>query len=95
MNAPKPHGGFANRETENVVLWLENDAKHYRHVNKLCRVWFTEPMNYGGERGECLRAFSRAVAAYSARLWPSGATADGCRLAPVDWLEIAAHWVEP
>lgn len=91
----KTANGFANPETENVTLWLENYRPHYDAVNKLQKIWFTVPMDHGGERGECLQTFAAAIRSFCARRWPTMATPDGHSLAAVDWPEIAAHWVEP
>lgn len=87
--------GFANAETENVTLWLSNYRPMYDQMRKLQRTWFDEPMRHGGEEGECLKTFAAAIRAYCVRVWHTLATPDGHELANVDWVEIAAHWVEP
>lgn len=92
---PRENLGFANAETANVVLWLENNRPLYDAVKRLENTWYTGPMNYGGDRGECLHVFARAIRGLCRRTWIELVTPDGFELAQVDWAEIAAHWVEP
>ena len=85
--------GFANPETENVSLWLANNRPLYDAANRLQGTWFGNPEP--SDRAECLRAFANALRGFCVRQWPTLETPDGHGLGNVDWLEIAAHWVEP
>lgn len=88
------HQGWSNEAGLNVNLWLANDRDLCAHVNLLQRVWYVAEADEWG-RVDSLSDFARAISNYCLALWPAAQTPDGHDLGDVDWLELAAHWVEP
>lgn len=87
--------GWSNRETWNAALWLSNDEGLYKAINRLQGTWYNGQCETVGQQADSLQAFAKAIRNFCVRQWPDLKTPDGDELGQVDWLELAASWVEP
>ena len=79
------YNGWTNRETWNVQLWITNDEPLYKLVKSL----LGNPQKGSVTTG----TFADDLEAFLWIMW-EGKTPDGCRLNPVNWVEIATSWFE-
>ena len=68
------YNGWRNRQTWNVMLWLDNDEGYYHAYRR--------QLKWGKYTAATAEQFVRD-------LWPSGYTPDGDLMVDVDWRAIA------
>lgn len=71
------YNGYANYETWNVALWLDNDEGTYKEVSRMAR--------WG-------RLTENALYDFCMEIWPGGKTPDDARLKDVDWEELVTGY---
>ena len=75
--------GWTNRETWNVQLWITNQEPLYKLVRILLGNRNIGSVTTG--------TFADDLEAFLWIMW-EGMTPDGCKLNPVNWVEIATTW---
>jgi hypothetical protein len=84
------YNGWANYETWNVVLWINNDEGLYNHARDLMDAWNED------SHGSMDHFYSRAAREVCSELFPSGQTPDGVKLSDsrIDWIAIVDMLLE-
>lgn len=84
------YNGWANYETWNISLWINNDEGIYNHARDLMDSWCDD--SYG-----CMETFdSRAAREVCGELFPSGKTPDDVQMSDssIDWSAISDMLLE-